>query len=69
MELAVLPFVLPFLGCIIMCWVMVGAKFLAGRFSKKSDKSHNSCGTDKSAEIMESMTKPEIDTKNKKDHH
>lgn len=67
-TLTVLPFVLPFLGCIIMCGVMVGAMFLAGRFSKKSDNSHNSCGMNESAEIRESITKPEIDTNNKKDH-
>lgn len=67
-TLTVLPFVLPFLGCIIMCGVMVGAMFLAGRFSKKSDKSHNSCGMNESVEIRESITKPEIDTNNKKDH-
>lgn len=67
-TLSVLPFVLPFFGCIVMCGVMVGAMFLAGRFSKKPDKSHNSCGASKSTEIKESATKPEIDSNNKKDY-
>jgi len=68
-TLTVLPFVLPFLGCIIMCGVMVWVMFLAGRFSKKSDKLHDSCGMNESAEVRESITKPEIDINNKKDYH
>lgn len=67
-TLTVLPFVLPFLGCIIMCGMM-GAMFLAGRFSKKSDKSHNSCGMDELVKVSESVAKPEIDANNKKDRH
>lgn len=56
-PLAVLPFVLPLLGCIIMCGVMGGAKFLSGRLSKKSDgKSHHSCCMNQSDEIKKSVT-------------
>ena len=67
-TLAILPFLLPVLGCIIMCGVMMGAMYLAGRFSKKSDKSHNSCCVSESTDMEESVTKPEINTNNKKDN-
>ncbi len=65
-TLAILPFLLPFVGCIVMCGVILGVVFLAGRFSKKSDKSHNSCCTSESTDMSESITKPEINTNNKK---
>lgn len=68
-TLAVLPFVLPLLGCIIMCGVMAGAMFLSGRFSKKSDKLHDSCNVTESSETSKSITKPGIDIDNKKEHH
>lgn len=33
-TLAVLPFLLPFVGCIVMCGVIMGVMFLRGRFQK-----------------------------------
>lgn len=65
-TLTVLPFVLPFLGCIVMCGVMAGAMFLSGRFSKKSDKSHNSCAIE-SPETSNPTIKQETDRDNKKE--
>ncbi len=65
-TLTVLPFVLPFLGCIVMCGVMAGAMFLSGRFSKKSDKSHNSCAIE-SSETSNPTIKQETDTDNKRE--
>lgn len=46
---------------------MVGAKSLAGHFSKKSDKSEHARSYNKNAQMKESVTKPEINTNNKKD--
>ena len=67
-TLAVLPFLLPFVGCIVMCGVIMGVMFLAGRFSKKSDKLNGSCCTSESTDVSETTTKPEINTNNKKDN-
>jgi len=43
LTVAVLPIILPFLGCIIMCGVMAGWMFLSGRLSKKSEAHHSCC--------------------------
>ena len=68
-TLSVLPFViLPLLGCIVMCGVILGVMFLVGRFSKKSYKSNDSCCTSESIDMSETTTKPEINTNNKKDN-
>jgi hypothetical protein len=67
-TLAVLPFLLPLVGCIVMCGVIMGVMFLAGRFSKKSDKSNGSCCTSESIDMSETNTKPKIKTNNKKDN-
>ena len=58
-TLAVLPFLLPFIGCIVMCGVIMGVMFLARRFSKKSDKSNDSCCTNKSISMNKTNTKQE----------
>ena len=67
-TLTVLPFILPFLGCIIMCGVIGGVMFLGNRFSKKLNKSRNSCCTSESSDMNKSITKLGINTDNKKDN-
>lgn len=67
-TLAVLPFLLPLVGCIVMCGIIMGVMFLAGRFSKKSNKSNGSCCTSESIDMSETTKKPEINTNNKKDN-
>jgi len=59
-TLAVLPFLLPFVGCIVMCGVIMGVMFLARRFSKKSYKSNGSCCTNESIDMNKTNTKQEF---------
>lgn len=58
-TLAVLPFLLPFVGCIVMCGVIMGVMFLVGRFSKKSDKSNDSCCINESIDMNKTNIKLE----------
>lgn len=58
-TLAVLPFLLPFVGCIVMCGVIMGVMFLARRFSKKSYKSNGSCCTNESIDMNKTNIKLE----------